>query len=672
MQTVGAAPLALVVTGTTSVTGAFNLGGTSTKTFSGDVTLNAGAIWNETAAATINFGGSFLNNATTFTSNTGTHNFTGAGKTLGGSTTTVIANAAFAGSYTNDGTYTSTATLSGAGSLTQGATGVLNIGGTSTITTVTASAVGNTVSYTGGAQTVKSTNYHNLNLSGTGAKTLTTATASVGGNLTLAGTASTTAVTGLTIGGSATFGPGTSFAAGSFSHSIAGNWTNNGATINNTGSTITLNGSAQNIGGTSTTFENLALTGSNTKTFGVATVITGNLLIGSGVVANLSSFLTHTTNTLTLGGVGQAGGTWGGTTSAATNINSTFFATAAGILTVTRGPITYYSRLTGNWNVPATWSTAGFGLAPATSFPVAGDIANIGGAPGYTITVNVNSACASLSYIATQNYNSAVSINPGVSLNVAGAISLPTGNFNFPTSYTNTLAVGAGSLNAGSIDFNVTAAFGGNALTISTGTATISGDVTGGLLTATDITTTSNGLLRVGGAFLNPITCTFGAGTGTVEYFGTADQTIGGFTYNNLTISGSGVKTGGSAMDINGVITLGAGTSFTAGGYSHTLAGNWINNGSTIDNSNSTFTLDGTTQTIGGATATTFNNLTLTGGVKTFGHSTTMDGLLTINASAQANLGSFLTHTSRALTLGTTRAGSINLRKFKLRCCCSK
>ena len=121
-------------------------------------------------------------------------------------------------------------------------------------------------------------------------------------------------------------------------------------------------------------------------------------------------------------------------------------------------------------------------MAPATSFPVAGDIVNIGGAPGYTITVNVNSACASLSYIATQNYNSAVSINPGVSLNVAGAISLPTGNFNFPTSYTNTLAVGAGSLNAGSVDFNVTAAFGGNALTISTGTATISGDVTGGLL----------------------------------------------------------------------------------------------------------------------------------------------------------------------------------------------
>ena len=34
-----------------------------------------------------------------------------------------------------------------------------------------------------------------------------------------------------------------------------------------------------------------------------------------------------------------------------------------------------------------------------------------------------------------------------------------------------------------------------------------------------------------------------------------------------------------------------------------------------------------------------------------------MDGLLTINASAQANLGSFLTHTSRALTLGTTGQG---------------
>ena len=166
----------------------------------------------------------------------------------------------------------------------------------------------------------------------------------------MAGTASTTAVTGLTIGGSATLRAGTSFAAGSFSHSIAGNWTNNGATINNTGSTITLNGSAQNIGGTSTTFENLALTGSNTKTFGVATVITGHVLIGSGVVANLSSFLTHTTNTCKpWAESGRQEVQLGQYISAATNINSTFFATAAGILTVTRGPITYYSRpLTGN------------------------------------------------------------------------------------------------------------------------------------------------------------------------------------------------------------------------------------------------------------------------------------------------------------------------------------
>src|SRR4051812_16072469 len=57
--------------------------------------------------------------------------------------------------------------------------------------------------------------------------------------------------------------------------------------------------------------------------------------------------------------------------------------------------ITYYSRTSGNWNAPASWSTVAYGNATNTgSFPQAGDIANIGN--GHTIFISNNVSCATL------------------------------------------------------------------------------------------------------------------------------------------------------------------------------------------------------------------------------------------------------------------------------------
>ncbi|MFA4835455.1 MAG: CxxxxCH/CxxCH domain-containing protein [Dehalococcoidia bacterium] len=192
----------LGVTGATNVTGTLTLGGTSGKTFTGDVTLNAGSVWNETGISTYAIAGNFTNNATTFTASTGVHTFSGATKTLSGSTAIVIPSAAFTGTYTNNGTLTVGTALSGAGGLTQGTNDVLNIGGTSTITTLTATASGNTVNYNGAVQTVKGTTYVNLTLSGTGAKT--TATVTVTGILSMEGTAAVTASAVPTYGAAAT------------------------------------------------------------------------------------------------------------------------------------------------------------------------------------------------------------------------------------------------------------------------------------------------------------------------------------------------------------------------------------------------------------------------------------------------------------------------------------
>ncbi|MFA6365253.1 MAG: dockerin type I domain-containing protein [Candidatus Paceibacterota bacterium] len=253
------------IRGITNVTGNLNFTSATARTitFTGAVILNSGAVWNEATANTFAINDDFTNNATTFTASTGTHSFGGVTHIISGSTATIIpGTATFTGPYTNNGifsaatlsavggtailtnngTVTVSTALSGSGGFTQGTTGVFNFNGaTIAATTFSASAAGNTVNYTGAAQTVRAVAYSNLILSGSGAKSMAAGT-SVTSNLSISPTGSATA----------------SVAAG------------------------------QNL----------------------------------------------TINTLTLGGVGTVSGTWGSTSSSATNKNNTYFAATTGILTV--------------------------------------------------------------------------------------------------------------------------------------------------------------------------------------------------------------------------------------------------------------------------------------------------------------------------------------------------
>ncbi len=115
---------------------------------------------------------------------------------------------------------------------------------------------------------------------------------------------------------------------------IGGNFTNNG-TYTKATETVNLNGGNQTIGGSSAiNFNDLTLSGSGTKNFGAARAISGNLSITSGVKANLGTFVSSA-NTLTLGGAGVLGGSWGSSASPATHINDTYFATAGtGIINI--------------------------------------------------------------------------------------------------------------------------------------------------------------------------------------------------------------------------------------------------------------------------------------------------------------------------------------------------
>jgi hypothetical protein len=179
----------LTVTGTTTVgSGASgNLtisSATGTKTFTGLVTIAANGTWTNTAAnEAVTFRGGITNGGT-FNAGTGVYTFDTNAQALTG--TLSIPSVTVTGvTLTNNNTLTVGTALSGTGGLTQGAGATLNIGGTSGITTLTATAVGNTVDYNGSAlQAIVPTTYNNLILDNTNGATIGSDTA-VGDTLTL-------------------------------------------------------------------------------------------------------------------------------------------------------------------------------------------------------------------------------------------------------------------------------------------------------------------------------------------------------------------------------------------------------------------------------------------------------------------------------------------------------
>ncbi len=112
------------------------------------------------------------------------------------------------------------------------------------------------IEYNGGDQTILlpdgTPSYHTLILSGSGIKTMPPSPMSLHGDLILNGTASATAGGALSIDGNVILSSGTTFNASSYTHTVSGNWTNNGATYTPGSSTLTFNSTtaAQAINGT--------------------------------------------------------------------------------------------------------------------------------------------------------------------------------------------------------------------------------------------------------------------------------------------------------------------------------------------------------------------------------------------------------------------------------------
>jgi hypothetical protein len=368
----------LLVTGDTSVSGILKDGcGINShlaNVFGGNITVNAGGVWQMTDVAEWSVGGNIVNNGsiTVGNGNAGI-TFTGTGKTISGNIFP-IPKMVVNGTIQNSMALTVATALSGSGTLTVGASTTLTLGGTVTVGTLDASASPNTVTYSGAAQTVKAASYNDLTLSGSSVKTFSS-DSTVSGNLAVsspvrAAINATVTVTGTTTvnSGATLSGTGTLNGAAVVNGTIAPGPTISTLTL---GSNPTLNGAAvMEINRTaSPNADSLTISG-NPLTYG-GTLTVNNL--GSALVAGntfqlfsatgySSAFTTVTLPTLT--------------TNLAWNNTLASNGAISVISTLPAGtPAINFSNSGGNLTL--SWDTGTF--------------------PGYTVQAQTNSAGAGLS-----------------------------------------------------------------------------------------------------------------------------------------------------------------------------------------------------------------------------------------------------------------------------------
>lgn len=329
--------------------------------------------------------------------------------------------------------------------------------------------------------------------------------------------------------------------------------------------------------------------------------------------------------------------------------------------------ITYFSRLNGNWTTTNTWSTVACGGTIAGSLPTASDDVVI--CAGHAITMSGNPGnCKSLTVNGTINWTTAVTTNVG-----GGGVTINSGG--------NIIGTVAGTLVANG-DLTVNGTMTSTTVVISIqATNNIFGNGSVGKLSVTTATATNNGtldvrvnlsgtgsLVQAAGATLNlggtvSITTLDAAAPGnTVNYNATGPQTIFCASYNNLSVSNSGSKTLSCGTTILGNVNIGTGAALAGSNFSHTVKGDWINNGS-FTSGTSTITLDGTiTQAIKGISSTSFNNLILSN----TSFATICSTNVAVNSALTISAGAILDPDPFAVISGTgtlTGSGKVNITR---------
>ena len=201
-----------------------------------------------------------------------------------------------------------------------------------------------------------------------------------------------------------------------------------------------------------------------------------------------------------------------------------------------------------------TWNAVGTDCSTYPGQTFAGDIVVLANNQQITLNVDLGQSLASITF-PTLNANATTLNISGRSVNVTGAVTIPRTSAGFG----NTMAVGTGTLNAGSIAFTSAGSTNRHDLTISTGIVTVLGDITsnGSNNISPRIIFSAAGTLNVGGILWNSTSGTLTTFAGsTVNYNAAGDQSVRVFTYANLVLSGSGLKSMAAGTSTTGNLSI--------------------------------------------------------------------------------------------------------------------
>jgi len=574
-------------------------------------------------------------------------------------------------------------TINGTSTLVIGSGETYNYTGTSTVTNTIASGATLKLSGTSGGQT--GSNFPKATSTGTITNTLNgTVVYNASGSQTVFatptygtliigdGTSSTsaTAGAGLTVNGSVTINSSASFIAGAYTHTVGGNWTNNG-TFTGTGSTVTFNAASgtQTLNSGGSSFNNISHSGAGILQLVYSGLTTaGSFTNGGGNFDASTNNLGHTVTGLAT----ISSGTYSIGISSAQNFNGGLTLSGTGVLScsaaaVTATPLTLsggtFTGAGGTVNASNVTITTGTLTAPSGTFNVSGNWSQAGG----TFTAGSNTVTFTAAS-GTQTFNSGGTSFNNISHTGAGTVqltaALTTGGTYYNGSSSGTFdangnthtVTGLITLNGGTYlsstatqSFNGGLTVSGGTFTGSTGTVnTTNLNITSGSMTAPSTT------LSLSGNF-NAVASSFTHNSGTVTFTaasGTQTINSGGNSLYSISHTGSGVLQ--LATNLTAAGTFGNGVSagnFDANGHANTVTGTaTISNASYIV-SNALQTLSGgVTVSTGatldgsaaGSTISSSTNITLNGGNITTGTTgyTQSVGTLGLTNNSSIHLGS--------------------------------
>lgn len=655
-----------------------------------NLTLNTGSTLILGSGGTLSIAGTFANSGT-FT-NTGTVNFNGtsgqqtysgvssffnltlnnsaglllpAAITLTGNLTisagTLVANnfnISIAGNWTNNVAATA---------FTAGSAAVIFNG-------TTAQAIGGTLA----------TSFNNLVVAGTANTVTLNTNTSIGGNLSVSsGTfdLSTFTANRATTGGMLMVANNATLKIGGI-NTYPTNYTINTLVV---ASTVEYSGTNQTVA--NQLYGNLTLSSSSgaaVKTFPVtALTVVGNL--SSNLGAGTSVSFTAASNTTVNGNVSISASTTFNGGSFSHNIGSNWvnngtFNGNTGTVTFTGSGSTVSG--TGIQNFNNLTIAASLISFSANSISLTGNLATSGSGSftqlsGGTILMSGTSATISGTGISPDNLTISGIVSTSSTLQITGNLSV-TGSFisstaAFTMSGTSKTISGAGNMSfstlsiPGSITANANFSI-SSALTVNgslsatagtvtfTGTASLSGtaNLFNTTINGTSLQLSANAILGIAGVM------TISSGTlnvtssipNTVNFNGSGTQNINSITYNNLSLSNGNSKTAVAALTINNNLTIGTGTTFIPGAFTHSIYNNWNNAGTFTAGTSTVQFLGSQTSSITGATV--FNVLTVNNATA----ATSL--ILQSNVSAATvnmSQGNLLTG-ANTLTITTARSGN--------------